>query len=97
MDRTQAAPAATRTTSTIEPASARATSSASSPASTGRTTTTTSTDDFISAIDTAFHDGSTRFRLPRTPALVSTANAYDGVDATSATAMPELDPMNNVR
>ena len=30
-------------------------------------------------------------------ALVSTANDYDGVDATAATALPELDPMNNVR
>jgi hypothetical protein len=30
-------------------------------------------------------------------ALVSTANDYDGTDATVATSMTELDPLNNVR
>lgn len=30
-------------------------------------------------------------------ALISTANDYDGTDATVATSMPDLDRMNNVR
>ena len=30
-------------------------------------------------------------------ALISTANDYDGTDATVATSMNELDPLNNVR
>ena len=44
----------------------------------------------------ALGDASATFRYLNA-ALVSTANDYDGADDTAATAMTELDPMNNVR
>lgn len=44
----------------------------------------------------ALGDAAGTFRYLRL-ALISTANDYDGTDATVATSMSELDPLNNVR
>jgi len=46
-------------------------------------------DEFISAIDTAFHDGLDTFDFIAA-SLVSTANAYDGADNTSAEGAESL-------
>jgi hypothetical protein len=53
-------------------------------------------DSWTHDMSAALGDARDTFRYLHA-ALVSTANAYDGVDATAATAMAELDPMNNVR
>lgn len=53
-------------------------------------------NEWTAEMSAALQDAAATFRYLHA-ALVSTANAYDGVDATVATSMVELDPMNNVR
>lgn len=49
-------------------------------------------DEWISDIDNALHDAMTSFRYLQR-ALVSTANGYDESDATTVTAMNQLDKL----
>lgn len=53
-------------------------------------------DEWTNDMYAALQDAAGTFRYLNA-ALVSAANDYDDADETAATAMSELDPMNNVR